>query len=244
VIETGNIERMDWATFYPMFARAYKVSRDSADHVTILGPTGTGKTTLAMQVAALRKYVVALGTKPKDAPFAGLLNSQGYVIRRSSDAALPSPSITPRVCIWPTHTRNEDADALRHHRVFKSVLSQTYSDGGWHVICEEASHLVDLGLRNSLRRNLRLGRSNSNGLILCAQRPVFIPKEAISGAQHIFMFGTNDKADLDSLGGMNGMSSKVVREAVAGLGRNFDFLYVDTRTGKLVISNYPLPKRK
>lgn len=239
----ADIDRQTWAQFFPEFARAYKVSAESADHVTIIGPTGTGKTTLAMTVASLRRYVATVGTKPRDAHFGRLLRDQGYLIRRNDDSTLPSPKVAPRFCIWPKHTENELADRRRHNRTFGRLMNQAYIAGSWHVVIEEGSHLVDLGLNETLRRHLRLGRSQASGLIMCSQRPRHIPLEAISGAQHLFIFGTNDDEDLKRLSGMNGMSSRLVRETVAGLGRDYHFLYINTRSGRLCISKYQPPTK-
>lgn len=231
-----DIEVVPWSRWFRRFAAAYQVGPDTADHVTIIGPTGTGKTTIAMQVASLRRYVVALGTKPRDEPFRQMLDAQTYRVQHHS--RLPSPSVHPHVAVWPKHTGDELGDARRHSALFRDVFGQVYTAGGWHIIAEEGSHLIDLGLGRVVRRHFRAGRSLSSGLILCSQRPRFIPKEAISGAQHIIIFGTNDEEDLARLGGMNGMSSKFIRETVAGLGREFHFLHVNTRDATMSISRY------
>jgi len=231
-----DIEVVPWATWFRRFARDYQVGPDTADHVTIIGPTGTGKTTIAMQIASLRKYVVALATKPRDEPFTAMLDAQRFKIQKTG--RLPSPSVHPHVAVWPTHTGDELGDAYRHAAMFRDVFGQVYTAGGWHIIAEEGSHLIDLGLGRVVRRHFRAGRSLSSGLILCSQRPRNIPKEAISSAQHILIFGSNDEEDLARLGGMNGMSSKLIRQTVAGLGREYHFLHVNTRDGTLAISRY------
>lgn len=234
-----DIEVLPWATWFRGFARDYQVGPDTADHVTIIGPTGTGKTTIAMQIASLRRHVVALATKPRDAPFRAMLDEQRYKVQ--TGAGLPSPTVAPHVAIWPKHTGDEYGDARRHSAIFRDVFAQVYTAGGWHIVAEEGSHLIDLGLNRVIRRHFRAGRSLSSGLILCAQRPRFIPKEAISSAQHILIFGTNDEEDLSRLGGMNGMSSKLIRSTVAGLGRDYHFLHVNTRHATLAISRYEPP---
>lgn len=229
-----------WSEWWPRFAREYRVSGDSADHVTIIGPTGTGKTTLALKLAELRRYVVVLGCKPRDKELAAA-TSDYYRVPESdlrAGAGLPSPALAPRVLVWPTHSRDDRADRARHRETFGAVLDGAYSAGGWHVVAEEAPHLIDLGLADRLTRSLRMGRSMASGLILCTQRPRGIPYEAISGAQHLIIFGTNDYEDLRRLGGMNGVDPRVVRETVAGLGRSYRFLHVNTRTRMLTISRF------
>lgn len=237
-----DVPELSWAEWFPQFARDYRVSGETADHVTIIGPTGTGKTTLAMAIANLRTYVVALGTKPRDPQFSRLLREYGF--RRQSDSGLPSPRFRPRVAVWPKHSRSASADYRRHAETFGDVFESVYAAGGWHLVCEEGSHLIDLGLNRVVRRHLRAGRSMSSGLILCSQRPRYIPMEAVSGAQHLIIFGTNDDEDLKRLGGMNGLPSKLVRESVATLGRSYRFLHVNTRDGTLSISKYVPPSNR
>jgi hypothetical protein len=238
------VPTIEWSAWWPSFARAYKVSSDSADHVTIIGPTGTGKTTLAMQVARLRRYVVVLGCKPEDRQLARLAAADGFY--RIPDGELPSSEFEKRVLVWPQYRGVKDAP--RQRDAFAAVFDRAFSGGGWHIVAEEAPHLIDLGMIKQVRQHLRMGRSCRSGLILCTQRPRGLPLEAISGAQHLLIFGTNDDEDLKRLGGMNGVSSALVRETVAGLGRGdpddpagrpFRFLHVDTRSGTLAITSVP-----
>lgn len=229
-----------WADWYPRFAKAYKVDRTSADHVTIIGPTGTGKTVLAMKIADLRRYVVVLGCKPKDAQLAKMTKARGY--RRQTTGELPSGGRAARkLVVWPKYRGVEDRP--RQLAAFDTVFDRAFDAGGWHIVAEEAPHLVDLGMERRLRQHLRMGRSTASGLILCTQRPRGLPYEAISGAQHLLFFGTNDDEDLKRLGGMNGVSSREVRHAVSNLGRSYVFLHVDTRTGTLVRSRYDPPPK-
>lgn len=227
-------EWVAWPAFFARFAADYKVSDHTADHVTIIGPTGTGKTTLALELSRLRRYVVALGCKPADRELAAGARRLGYW--RTASGELPSASAHPRVLVWPPY--RTDADLANQRDQFRKVLDTAFTVGRWHLIVDEVPHLHDLGLTPPLRRHLRMGRAMASGLILCAQRPRNIPLEAISGAQHLFLFGTSDDEDLKRLGGMNGVSSAAVRHAVAGLGRDFRFLYVNTRTGAMVVSRY------
>lgn len=241
-VELGRpVARMAWSEWFAYFAGAYRVTAHSADHVTIIGPTGTGKTTLALELATLRRYKVVLGCKPVDHELAATTKRLGYHRQTSGD--LPAnASAHPAVVVWPRYRGQSDRPAQR--AAFERVFETAFQAGGWHIICEEAPHLVDLGMRPTLTQHLRMGRSMSSGLILCTQRPRGIPLEAISGASHLILFGNNDDDDLKRLGGMNGVSSKLVRETVAGLGRSYDFLHVDTRTGALAISRFDRPRTR
>lgn len=224
-----------WSKWLPHFAARYKVTAKSADHLTVIGPSGTGKTTLAFTlVNATRRYVVALGTKPRDPELAAV--TRGYF--RQQVGKLPHWKEHPRVLVWPTYRGT--VDEAKQRAVFAQVLDESFSVGGWHVVIEEAPHIVDLGLKRKLIQHLRMGRTNVSGLIVCAQRPVYVPHEAFSQCQHLIMFGTNDDDDLKRLGGLNGADTYRARYCLAQLGRDHSFLHVDTRTGQMLVSRAEL----
>src|SRR5438034_912004 len=51
-----------WEWLYGYLRRRFR----QGDHVAIIGPTGTGKTHLALEVAELRSYVIVVACKPDD----------------------------------------------------------------------------------------------------------------------------------------------------------------------------------
>ena len=232
------IAEVPWSTFWPMFCKRYgTATRDHAEHVTILGPTGTGKSTLAMQIARRRPYVAQLVEKPRDELLRKALKRDGYRLA----AELPEPSGVRRVAIWPPAGGVEDERLQRE--AFRNTLRRAGRVGVWHIVAHETAYLVDpLNLAAELKYLLRMGRSNGAGLILCSQRPAWLPRDIYSQASHLFLFGTNDVEDLKALSGLNGMNQTIVRDTVARLGADGDrhrFLYCGTRDGTLIVSRAP-----
>jgi SpoVK/Ycf46/Vps4 family AAA+-type ATPase len=231
--DSPELPIVPWSEFWPMFKSEYRHGRDHADHVTIIGPTGTGKSTIAMQVAELRRYVVALVVKPRDEGMRSMLRRQRFV----KLDRVPPPGTRTRVVIWP---KNDGVDSIPAMRTtMRDALDATFRAGVWHVVCDEASYLCeDLKLNSYVRQALRMGRSNGMGLILCAQRPAWLPHDIYSSATHLFLFGSNDAADLRTIAGLNGVNDTIVRDAVANLGKTHRFVYVNTRSGYVCISRY------
>jgi len=226
-----------WSEWWPMFARDYRVTSDDADHVTILGPTGTGKTTLAMQIVKLRRYALAFGTKPKDANLRALCKAAGFWTA-PAPYALPNPRLHPRSLLWPPFDAGRGKAEQR--RVFHRLMTDAMDAGGWHLVLEEIPYLCrDLGLADDVRAWYTMARSVGAGVIGCAQRPRWVPLECLSNAQHLLIFGTNDSDDLRRLGGLNGMDADVARAAVANLGkRTYNFLHCNLSTGNMMVSRF------
>lgn len=207
------------------------------EHVTLLGPTGGGKTTLAVQLLDRRKYVVAIGSKPQDDTFEFLRRRLKY---RVVDQLPTSVGRDPqRVIVWP---RMRSLDRSKKRAIGSSIrdtLDRAYSSGGWCIFNDELSFVSrTLRLGDELSDIWQQGRSNNVSLIGCSQRPRWIPLDAYSAASHLFLWRTNDKYDLQRLEGLNGADSQAVRAIVPKLPRHH-VLYVSTRTGEMVITLAP-----
>lgn len=224
-IEVGELE---WSTFLRRF------DWRQGEHVSLIGPTGTGKTTLAVQLLHRRQYVAAIGTKPVDATL-DQLRRDGY--REVTE--LPSEGKPPRVIVWP-RTRTVDKAAKRlQARQIRRTFDQAYGAGSWCLFVDELSYVArTLNLRDELTDIWQQGRAVGLSLIGCTQRPRWVPLDAYSGASHLFLWRTNDRQDIARLAGLNGADSAAVQAIVPQLPR-FDVLYVDTRTGELAITRPP-----
>ncbi len=205
------------------------------EHVTVLGPTGSGKSYLALDLLGLRRYVLALATKPKDSTL-GPLVARGGGYRRIRSWPPPVPSrYAPRLVLWP---RSRSLDSLRDDQAeaFRVALNGIWLDGGWCLYVDELHYMANtLGQGERLRILWQQGRSSGISIVACSQRPAHVPLEAYSQATHLFIFRTRDQRDQKRLGDIGNVDPKWLAAVVADLER-FEFAYVDSRTGSVVVS--------
>jgi len=228
-----EIPTLTWDDFYAMWRTEYKQS----EHVTVIGPTGCGKTTLVTKLIEPRGHVVAFGVKFVDETFAKLVKKDGWARVKGSWKSRPKSA--QRVALWPNES-DLDKVVEVHNKIFGDALKEIYRQGHWTVWMDELTYLADhVGLKKLIRRLYILARSNRISLVGSAQRPAFIPLEAYNQATHLFLFYTGHETDLLKLGSFNGTSARQVATAVATLPEHY-FLHVNAKTRRQVISTCPV----
>lgn len=198
------------------------------EHVALIGPTGSGKTTLSMSLLPYRRYVVALATKPKDSTMDALKDSGYKVISKWEKMPV---DLYPRRILWP------DAKTLyavrRQRYEFRTALSKIYKEGGWCVYADELWFLIHhLKLEFEVRTYLLQARSLGISFVAATQRPAYVPLEIYDQSTHLFFFRDNDERNLKRLSGISWLSAENVRYLVAHL-EKFQCLYINTRTGRM-----------
>jgi hypothetical protein len=189
-----------------------------------VGPTGCGKTTLALELLPLRNYVTAFATKPRDETFDNL-RKEGY---RKVEQFNPRPG-ERRLLLWPRFV--EAADQARQRDVFRQAFEDAFIQGGWCIYVDEARYFIDT-MKLGAYLKLFWGQGRSLGLTLVSgtQRPAYMPLEFYDQATHLFMFKDNDRINVTRLAGLAGseMAASIKRE-MADLTKH-EFIYVNTRS--------------
>lgn len=223
-----KVGELEWSTFLRRF------DWRQGEHVSLIGSTGTGKTTLAVQLLHRRNFVAAIGTKPEDETLQ-TLRRQGY---RLVDE-LPSQGRPPRVIVWPRSRTINRAPKKAQAETIRRTLDTAYGAGSWCVFVDELSYVSrSLGLAPELTDLWQQGRAVGVSLIGCTQRPRWVPLDAYSAATHLFLWRANDVDDIRRLSNLNGADTAAVRAIVPQLER-YDVLYVNTRDGELCITRPP-----
>jgi len=209
------------------------------EHVTILAPTGGGKTHLGYQLLAETMSeddpAIVFVMKPRDATVEKFAKRLRLRIVREWP-----PPVHGRVLhgkprgwvLWPAHSFRPRVDQARHSVIFERAILDSYRRGHRILFADETFSLEEeLGLTQELRTVWTKGRSMECGLWAASQRPAFISLWAYQ-AHHLFLGNDPDeraRARLAEIGA--GVDKGLVRATVGGLEQH-EFLYInrDERT--------------
>lgn len=201
------------------------------EHITLVGHTGSGKTTAALSFLPQREYVAIIATKPKDDVLDRYI-AEGYFV---TDTWRDVPDFRHKVVYRPP------SDKLDNDRKVRSeilrVLNILYRQGGWAIYCDEIRYLTkNLRLDKELATLWLQGRSLGISLVAATQRPYHIPLEAYSQATHLMMWRENDLRNIARLSDIGGVDTSLTRKVVREL-QGHNFLYANTRTGTQFVTN-------
>lgn len=233
--EIQEVPTVTWAEFVNQHFQW-----EQGEHLTAIGPTGAGKTTLSMALLPFRRYVIATGTKPKDPTLDKLKDESGYVLLRKWQKL--SPELYPKRLIWPDS--RDLHSAAKQREVFMDAFAHIYQEGGWCTYIDEMWYFIHhLKMEKEVKTFLQQSRSNNISMLLLTQRPAFVPLECYDQSSHLFFARDNDESNLKRISGIAWLSAKTVRETVASLDR-FQWLYINTKTGELMKTTPPPPPVK
>jgi hypothetical protein len=229
IAPTQPIDQLAAVPFVPWGDFRRRMGWRQGEHVTLIGKTRSGKTTLALQLMPLRRFVVVLATKPRD-PLLNRLRRQGYHVTRK----WPVPTeVYERVVFWPRVEAM--ADQWQQERDVAGFLESIYETGGWTVYLDEVRYVTEpsyLGLRTQVQLLWTQGRTLDVSVVAGTQRPAWVPLEAYSQADHLFLWREADDSNLKRVASITGVRSREIRELVPQLPEH-QALYVNTVTGAL-----------
>lgn len=226
---TPSVERESW----PEAVR--RMDWRQGEHVTLIAPTGRGKTELTVQLLEHRRWVVFLATKRIDSTSAQL-HKKGYRTIRTADEL--NPDLSSKFILHPPFPRVSAAQLRAQHReAFREGLMRAFRQTGWTVSVDEARYICDyLGLKDEMMLLWLQGRSQGNSVICSTQRSRFVPLEAYDQATHLFMWTDPDVGNINRNSELAGFNRNRVIRAMRSMNKH-DVLYVNTVTNEMFITN-------
>jgi hypothetical protein len=227
------------------------------EHVSLLGPTGRGKTSIGMSMlqrcVALnpRTRGVALVMKPHqkgsnrkitgDETVARYARVHGAKIIRKwpPPPVLPGQKIPPYYVLWPKHDLSAGINIARdralHREMFRRCIIDCYRKGSWWINADEVYSLCEeLGLDEELVTVWTKGRSLDTGLNGATQKPSHVPLWMYSQAQHLAMWKDPDIRAQKRYAEIGGFNPRDLVEVTQTLDYH-DFLYLHRPTGAMAV---------
>lgn len=195
--------------------RAAILSRHTqGEHVSIFGPTGLGKTTVALDVVQgfhdLGGACIILTNKKKDEGITKFIAANPRDWSRIKDWP---PQYGDRVknglVLWPDYPGMSPAGRRRVAQIFHKALNDLMHQGAWYVYLDEANYLVEqLKLKTDLDEMWQQSRSNDLSIIAGAQRPVWISKGMTTQQKWVLAFRPDEAEEGQAVGKSLGSSQR------------------------------------
>jgi energy-coupling factor transporter ATP-binding protein EcfA2 len=198
------------------------------EHMTLLGTTGYGKSTLErIIIPKYRNYVVVFATKRRDDTM-DKFERAGFKVQKKF-----SPEVENHIILRPPI--NPDDDRSQRDE-FNTAMTEIFWAGNWCMVWDEAAYLsYDLGLDRKMNRMLMQGRSLGISCVTTSQRPAFIPTYAYDMATHFFFWKLKLSRDVEKVGHLGGLDMAGMRDTIRQLDK-YQFLYYNKDTDYSVIT--------
>ncbi len=236
------VERWPWADVLDFFAAEHK----QGEHVSFEGPTGSGKTTLAVELLLARgsrrasdgrpARVTILETKRRDTTMQQLL-ALGWNRVTKPDQWPPSYG-EEHTIVWPPKGRASSGWTAQRP-LFVQVLDEIDASGSQILYIDEIADFTDyekdggMALGGMLSQYWRAQRSNKVSLLAGTQRPANVPRIMWDSSSWLFLWRPEDDEDVKRIAEISG-DKGLTLQVLPTLG-NHEFLMIRRRPSRLAV---------
>lgn len=209
-------------------------------HVTVIGPNGSGKTHLGYQLlgatARPQTPAVVFAMKPRDSTVTNFTKQYNFKMIRTWPPINNIWQGKPAgYTLWPKHRFDPDLDEPEHWKIFRHAILDSYKRGNRILFADETYSLCEeLGLEKELITVWTKGRSMNTSLWGATQRPAWVPLWMYDQAQHLFMAYDPDERARKRYAEIGGVDPLIVRNGTRDL-RKYEFLYIQRETRTMCV---------
>lgn len=226
---------------WEMFLEWFKDAWEPGQHIALIGPTGEGKTTLAVGILTPRKWVIALDPKGED----DTLSESGFV--RVTKLPLPRKIRNdvaegkPARLIVGGSARSTAEDA-HNRKLMAQAVEMVRGQGGWTVYADEFQILSDremFNLGKLVERLLISARKNRTSVVTAYQATAWVPRASTRQATFVVVWGTRDREMIKKVAESMGREWRDLETAVDELPQFFAIVIPKSVRAPMVLVHPP-----
>jgi hypothetical protein len=214
-----DVEPYDWDDFLDWFSRQWK----PGEHVAVVSPTGSGKTTFVVPILKRRRYVIAYDAKGGDSTLSKSrfrrlegwpgIEKMAKMIEDDERHNRPSHYILGRKVRTP-------GDYGHIKEQISKALDDVFTMGGFTQYFDEHQLITDrrmMGLGSKVDRHLIASRDKAISCVTAYQAPSWTTPSSSRQATWIAMSHTADTDCIDTMARRMGRSKAELRGIVKAL---------------------------